>query len=936
MLVPFTGGPPATAQQASTTLEVRVAADSDDAEESATGSVSTASTDLELVSDQNNQTVGMRFNGISIPRGAKINTAYIQFEADALNSEPAFLTIEGEDTDHAPTFSTANGNISSRPKTSASEVWSPAPWTTIGEAGSDQQTPNLARIVQEITLRPGWISGNSLVIIITGNGTRVAESHDGFAVSAPLLHVEYILGENLNPLASINSPAAGITLNQGNNITFSGTADDFEDGDVTPSLSWTSSIDGNIGTGGSFSLSILSVGIHTITATAIDNAGLTGFDSTTITVFAHTPVLVGAGDIAYDGQRDEETAKLLDTIPGIVVTLGDNAYPDGTAAEFNAYYEPTWGRHKARTLPSVGNHEYDTPGASGYFNYFGTAAGDPAKGYYSYNLGDWHIVVLNSECAQVGGCGVNSPQGLWLQADLAANPSICTLAYFHRPLFSSSSSTTSANVKGFWTLLYNAEADVILNGHAHNYERFALQDPNGLATPGRGIREFVVGTGGANFTSFGTNALNSVVRNASTAGVLKLTLNPTSYAWEFVPIAGRTFTDTGSADCVTTLPPACYSLTLRHTGQGSDPIASPANSAGCSAGTYTAGEVISLNGAAPNDGWQITSWSGTDNNASTASTNTVTMPDSVHSVSVNYMDVVAPTVISIMRADPNPAYGTSVNFRVTFSEIVTGVDKSDFHLTTTGEINNESITTVQGSGETYTIAVNTGSDNGTLRLDLHDDDSIKDTLGNMLGGTGEGNGDFTSGEEYTVIKNSTFADVPLSYWAWRHIESIYNAGITSGCGGGNYCPVANVTRDQMAVFLLRSRHGSGYFPPAPTGIFSDVPTNYWAAAWIEQLAAEGITSGCGGGNYCPNTNVTRDQMAVFLLRSKYGSGYFPPAPTGIFSDVPTNYWAAAWIEQLAAEGITSGCGGGNYCPATNVTRDQMAVFLQKTFGLPMP
>jgi hypothetical protein len=184
----------------------------------------------------------------------------------------------------------------------------------------------------------------------------------------------------------------------------------------------------------------------------------------------------------------------------------------------------------------------------------------------------------------------------------------------------------------------------------------------------------------------------------------------------------------------------------------------------------------------------------------------------------------------------------------------------------------------------------------------------------------------------------TFHDVPLDYWSWNYIERLYAAGVTGGCGTNPliYCPTAAVTRDQMAVFLLKGEHGSSYVPPAvgATTGFSDVPTTYWAAAWIKQLAAEGITAGCGGGKFCPGTAVTRDQMAVFLLKAKHGTSYVPPVATGVFTDVPTNYWAAAWIERLAAEGITAGCGGGNFCPATAVTRDQMAVFLVKTFNLP--
>ena len=191
-----------------------------------------------------------------------------------------------------------------------------------------------------------------------------------------------------------------------------------------------------------------------------------------------------------------------------------------------------------------------------------------------------------------------------------------------------------------------------------------------------------------------------------------------------------------------------------------------------------------------------------------------------------------------------------------------------------------------------------------------------------------------------IFKSSFFADVPSNYWAWDYIERLFNAGVTSGCSTSPllYCPTTTVTRDQMAVFLLRAKHGSSYVPPAPTGVFEDVPTNYWAAAWIEQLSAEGITGGCSVTPklYCPTTPVTRDQMAVFLLRAEHSSSYVPPAATGVFEDVPTDYWAAAWIEQLAAEAITGGCSvtPSLYCPVTAVSRDQMAVFLVKTFNLP--
>jgi acid phosphatase type 7 len=273
--------------------------------------------------------------------------------------------------------------------------------------------------------------------------------------------------------------------------------------------------------------------------------------TTSATTATSAPVLVGAGDIATpSAQNDEATAKLLDNIPGTVYTVGDNTYPNGAASEFTNYYGPTWGRHKNRTRPSVGDHEYNTLNASGYFDYFGASAGDPKKGYYSYNLDDWHAVVLNSNCAQIGGCGSTSPMVTWLKNDLAANPKRCTVAYFHHPLFSSGGEHGNVvAVKPIWEALYAANADVVLNGNDHNYERFASQTPSGVADAARGIREFVVGTGGGGLYSFGTVKPNSQVRNNTTHGVLKLTLYPTSYEWKFVPVAGKTFTDSGTTTC---------------------------------------------------------------------------------------------------------------------------------------------------------------------------------------------------------------------------------------------------------------------------------------------------------------------------------------------------------------------------------------------------
>ncbi len=305
---------------------------------------------------------------------------------------------------------------------------------------------------------------------------------------------------------------------------------------------------------------------------------------------------------------------------------------------------------------------------------------------------------------------------------------------------------------------------------------------------------------------------------------------------------------------------------------------------------------------------------------------------------IYHTDKTAPIVVSIMRVNPSLTNLASVDFTVTFSEPVTGVDNNDFTLTKTGSVSNVGVSGVSGTGSVYTVTVNTGNDNGTIRLNVTDNNSILDVALNPLGGAVVGDGDFVTGEIYTIIKSATFIDVPLDYSVNSYIERLYNAGITGGCSliPLMYCPENTVTRAQMAVFLLRGIHGSSYVPPAvgdSTG-FADVPTDHPVAAWIKQLAAEGITGGCSNGNYCPDATVTRAQMAVFLLRSKYTSAYTPPPANGDFTDVPLDHLMAAWIEQLAAEGITGGCREGTYCPDGNVTRAQMAVFLVRTFNLP--
>ena len=303
-----------------------------------------------------------------------------------------------------------------------------------------------------------------------------------------------------------------------------------------------------VGSGIAVSHSYDTAGSYIIQLDVTDKDGAADTDTVLVTVVPRTSaphVLVGAGDIATcSGHNDEATAALLDTIPGAVITIGDNAYKSGTTAEFADCYGPTWGRHRARTHPAPGERDYATGGAAGYFGYFGDAAGAPGEGYYSYDLGSWHIVVLNSEIA----VSASSAQYAWLAADLAAHPSACAVAYWHRP-YRSSGYGVRTNLRPIWDLLYLHGVDIVVNAHDRYYERFAVLAPDGTPTA-NGIREFIVGTGGAARSSAPKYRLSgSEVLNSGTPGVLKLTLAEGAYAWEFVPIAGKTFSDRGSGTC---------------------------------------------------------------------------------------------------------------------------------------------------------------------------------------------------------------------------------------------------------------------------------------------------------------------------------------------------------------------------------------------------
>jgi hypothetical protein len=267
--------------------------------------------------------------------------------------------------------------------------------------------------------------------------------------------------------------------------------------------------------------------------------------TTTSAVSAATndPVLLAAGDIAScSSPGDAATAAVLRAQPvdAPIAALGDLAYEAGSVADFRNCFDPTWGPFKARIHPALGNHEYGTKGAAGYFGEFaGSNVGTPGQGWYSWDVGAWHLVALNSNCDTVG-CGPDSPQVRWLRADLAAHPAMCTVAYWHHPRWSSGLHGDQAQVDGLWKAVAAGGVDLVLSGHDHDYERFAPID---------GVREFVVGTGGASHYPRATHPATSEVWDGSSFGVLRLTLHPTSYEWRFLPAAGSTFTDSGSAAC---------------------------------------------------------------------------------------------------------------------------------------------------------------------------------------------------------------------------------------------------------------------------------------------------------------------------------------------------------------------------------------------------
>ena len=419
------------------------------------------------------------------------------------------------------------------------------------------QTVQLTATPQDSTDAPlpdrpvTWTSDNPAIVSVDVNGLATGKTPGSATITATSegkSGVSYITVTEIAsvPVASVTVSPPTATVEVDQTVQLTATPKDANGSPLTGrTVTWSSSATAVAIVNGSGLVTGRASGAATITATSEGQRG-----TAEVTVTARPPgrgeVLVGAGDIADCGSSGAEaTAALLDAIPGTVFTAGDNAYSSGTASEYANCYDPTWGRHKARTRPAPGNHEYNTSDAAPYYAYFGANAGPSGRGYYSYDLGDWHLISLNSNIDMSAG----SAQELWLRADLAATTKTCVLAYWHHPRFSSGSHGSSTESQPLWQALYDYNADVVVVGHDHNYQRFARQTPSGAPDPVRGIREFVAGTGGRSHYSFSTPIANTEAYNTDTWGVLKLTLDAASYSWEFIPIAGGTYRDSGTGAC---------------------------------------------------------------------------------------------------------------------------------------------------------------------------------------------------------------------------------------------------------------------------------------------------------------------------------------------------------------------------------------------------
>ncbi len=400
-------------------------------------------------------------------------------------------------------------------------------------------TPLTGRLVtwSSDNLAAATVNGSGKVTGVTPGTANVTATCEGKTGTSAIT-------VNAVAVASVDVSPPSASVSQGSTVQLTATP---KSGTGTPltgrTITWSSDNTAYATVNGSGLVTGVAVGPANITATC---EGKSGSSAITVTAAGTSFVLMGAGDIAIGDVYEQGTADLIKANPSAVVfTAGDNAYPDGTASDYTSNYAPSWGAFKSRTLPCPGNHDYHVSGAADYFAYFGAQAGPSGRGYYSYDIGDWHLISLDSEIDMSPG----SPQETWLRADLAASSKECQLAYWHRPLFSSGDiHGNQTDTYPLYKALQDAHAEIVVCGHDHEYERFAPQTADGVADP-NGIREFVCGTGGANLYTITNLVPNSEAHNTSTYGVLKLTLGVGTYSWQFMPIPGGTFTDSGSGVC---------------------------------------------------------------------------------------------------------------------------------------------------------------------------------------------------------------------------------------------------------------------------------------------------------------------------------------------------------------------------------------------------
>lgn len=491
--------------------------------------------------------------------------SYLRFDVSGINGTVVRATLRlnaTSDTVDGPTVAGTSGG-----------------WTESGITWANRPPPSTGVLDDEGPVATGsWIELN-VSALVTGNGTvdlvLAGTSNDGVDFhsresSGTTLRPELVV-ESLPTSAPASTAPPTVSGFPREGEVLAGAPGSWNGAQpMTFAYQWqrcdtaaVTCIDIPNATGGTYVIGGGDVGARmrlAVTATNTAGSATATSAATDVVIAAGDVIAAVAGDIAkcdassvpYPGTV--ATSSLLDQLaPDRILLTGDNAYEEGTLEQFNCAYEPTWGRHKAVTSPAVGNHEYLTPGATGYFDYFGAAAGARDKGYYAFDIAPgWRAYALNSNCSKVGGCGAGTPQYEWLRQDLAANARSCVLAYWHHPRFSSAQYSDDIRYESFWQLLYDAKAEIVLNGHDHNYQRYVPLTPQG-AVASDGIREFVVGTGGKDHG--GAQPLvpgpaTRVVANGDTFGILKLTLRPNGYDWRFVPEAGRTFTDAGSGVCL--------------------------------------------------------------------------------------------------------------------------------------------------------------------------------------------------------------------------------------------------------------------------------------------------------------------------------------------------------------------------------------------------